>query len=172
MALNQETKDYLRSAIRSPAGAAEAIANLELLEVTAGTVTASKAVVVGATKNVDLLDITTLMMAGTTITPTAAKINSLLQGTAANYKLAAGTVSMGAQSVDVNTGLAGVTYAVAQLVEAPTVNHCFVRALQINATTAGYIRLLAAGLTSATTSNDPLDSPSGFLDVNWIAFGS
>lgn len=48
-----------------------------LASVAAGTVSASKAVVVGASKNVDTLDITTLKIGGTAVTSTATELNTV-----------------------------------------------------------------------------------------------
>jgi hypothetical protein len=85
---------------------------LEFLDgVEAGTVTASKAVVVGANKNVDVLAIADLKLgsgAGTSVVPTAEQINLLTQGVAAGYKIARGVATITADSQDIVTGLATV----------------------------------------------------------------
>lgn len=70
-----------------------------LAGVTAGTVTASKAVVVDANKRLDTLVIADSGLklgagAGTAVTPTAAQINLLVQGVAAGYKIARGTITL------------------------------------------------------------------------------
>jgi hypothetical protein len=83
--------------------------------VTAGTAAASKAVVLGANKNLDALAVADLKLgagAGTSITKTAAEINALVGGIAGGYKLARGVAAV-TGTATVVTGLTTVVAVIA-----------------------------------------------------------
>jgi hypothetical protein len=73
----------------------------KLYGVTAGTVTASKAVVVDASSKVDVWDPTSLKINGTTVTATAAEINKLAGVTAGTVTASKGVVVDASSKVDV-----------------------------------------------------------------------
>ncbi len=92
--------------------------------VTAGTAQASKAVVLGADSKINAMDITSLKLGGTTLTPTAAEINLLLQSTAAGKKVAVGTADVTSSSTITSAthGLATVTAVFASLSDPPSLD--------------------------------------------------
>ena len=121
---------------------------------TPGTVEASKVVVAGTNKNVDVLAIADLKLgagAGTSVTSTAAElnildgvtssaaeinildgvtktfseINALAVGVAGSYKIARGVTAIGAASEDIVTGLTTVVAAVVSLVGDPSMTHMY-----------------------------------------------
>ena len=145
--------------------------------VTAGTVSANKAVVVGANKNVDVLAIADLKLgagAGTSVSRTAAQINLLVQGAEAGYKIARGTATIGAASEDVATGLTTVVGAVVSLVGDPSMTHMFSTCTvgnQTNAPIAGSIRIKSWKPTAANDAT-PIAATSTFANVAWIAIGT
>lgn len=115
-----------------------------------------------------------LYQGGTLLTPTAAQMNLLLQGVAAGYKLARGTVTPTSGSHTVATGLATVVAAVACLKGAPTLTHMFVAADigdQAGAPAAGSILIKSY---KPTTSGDvtPIAATTPWSAVDWIAIGT
>lgn len=164
------------------AGAGTAItstaAELNLLDGSiAGTAVASKALALGADKNVDVLAVADLKLgagAGTSITPTAAQINLLTQGVAAGYKIARGTITPTTASDTVVTGLATVVAAVASLKGAPTLTHMFVAADigdQAGAPAAGSILIKSYKPTGAADVT-PIAATTPWGAVDWIAIGT
>lgn len=153
-------------------------AELNLLDGSvAGTAVASKALALGADKNVDVLAVADLKLgagAGTSITPTAAQINLLTQGVAAGYKIARGTLTPVSASDTVVTGLATVVAAVASLKGAPTLTHMFVAADigdQAGAPAAGSILIKSYKPTGAADVT-PLAATTPWSAVDWIAIGT
>lgn len=157
--------------------------------VIAGTVTANKAVVAGANKNVDVLAIADLKLgagAGTSVTSTAAElnildgvtrtpaqINLLTQGVASGYKIARGVATVGAASVDIVTGLTTVISAVVSLVGDPSLTHMYSTCTvgnQVDAPVAGSIRIKSWKPT-AVGDVTPIAATSTFASVSWIAIG-
>ena len=137
--------------------------------VVAGTVTASKAVVVGSNKNVDILAIADLKLgagAGTSITPTATQINLLIQGIAAGYKVARGETSV-TGSAAVATGLAVVVAVVASLAEDAALTGLF--ATGALSATAGEVTLKVWKPTTAADVT-PIAATVA-KKVDWIALG-
>jgi len=146
--------------------------------ITPGTVLASKAVVVGANKNIDTLAVADGGLklgagAGTAIARTAAQINLLVQGVAAGYKIAYGTATIDAASKDIATGLTTVIGAVVSLVGDPSVTHMYSSVTvgnQTNAPVAGSIRIKSWKPT-AVGDVTPVAATSTFGNVSWIAIG-
>ncbi|MHB8916538.1 MAG: hypothetical protein ACYC4H_00810 [Desulfocucumaceae bacterium] len=149
----------------------------KLAGVTAGTATASKAAVLGANKNLDVLAVADLKLgagAGTSIVPTAAQINLLAQGVAAGYKIARGTLTPATASDTVVTGLATVVAAVASLKGAPSLTHMFVAADigdQAVAPAAGSILIKTYKPTGAADVT-PIAATTPWSAVDWIAIGT
>jgi len=145
--------------------------------ITAGTVLANKAVVVGTNKNVDVLAIADLKLgagAGTSVSRTAAQINLLVQGAEAGYKIARGTATIGAASEDIATGLTTVVGAVVSLVGDPSMTHMFSTCTvgnQTNAPIAGSIRIKSWKPT-AVGDVTPIAASGVFANVAWIAIGT
>lgn len=145
--------------------------------VTAGTVTASKAVVVGANKNLDVLAIADLKLgagAGTSITPTAAKINLLAQGVAADYKIARGQHTTLSAADTVVTGLTTVVAVVATLDSDPVVTAQWVSASigdQAGSPVAGSI-YIKTWKPTAVDNATPVAASDFTKLVNWIAIGT
>ena len=156
---------------------------------TPGTVEASKVVVAGTNKNVDVLAIADLKLgagAGTSVTATAAElnildgvtktfgqINGLVEGVAGGYKLARGVTAIGAASEDIVTGLTTVVGAVVSLVGDPSMTHMYSSVTvgdQAGAPAAGSIRVKS---WKPTASGDvtPTAATSTFANVAWIAIG-
>lgn len=136
-----------------------------LEDVVAGTASASKAAVLGTNKNLDELHLAALYLgadAGTQITPTAAKINNLVQGAAADKKINAGThtVTAGEDSAGTVTIAAGITVAAA-VVQVLRAGKAATSDAAISWTTTNLT--VADGTTFALTANDV---------VSWIAFGT
>ncbi len=77
MALTEAAVRKLHSAIGNAGAAEEIRSNLELLEVTAGTATASKPVVLDASSQIDTLDVIAPKINGTSVTATAEELNVL-----------------------------------------------------------------------------------------------
>lgn len=108
------------------------------------------------------------------ITPTAALINLLVQGVAAGYKLARGTVTPTTASDTVVTGLATVVAAVASFKGAPTLTHMFNVAdigNQAGAPAAGSIYIKSYKPT-ATGDVTPTAATTPWGAVDWIAIGT
>jgi len=145
--------------------------------ITAGTVLANKAVVVGTNKNVYVLAIADLKLgagAGTSVSRTAAQINLLVQGAEAGYKIARGTATIGAASEDIATGLTTVVGAVVSLVGDPSMTHMFSTCTvgnQTNAPIAGSIRIKSWKPT-AVGDVTPIAASGVFANVAWIAIGT
>jgi len=99
-----------------PSGITASAAEINLIDGSvAGTAVASKALVLGANKNVDVLAVADLKLgagAGTSVDRTAAQINLLLQGLAAGYKIARGVEAV-TGTATVVTGLATVVAVLA-----------------------------------------------------------
>ena len=148
-----------------------------LAGVTAGTVAASKAVVVDSNKRADALTIGTLSLGagvGTAIVPTAAQINLLTQGVDAGYKIARGTVTPTSASHTVVTGLATVVAAVTSLKGAPTLTHLITAGDigdQAGAPAAGSILINSYKPTSAADGT-PIAATTPWGAVDWIAIGT
>lgn len=146
----------------------------ESLGVTAGTASASKAAVLGANKNLDVLAVADLKLgagAGTSITPTAAQINLLAQGVAGGYKVARGVTAV-TGTADVTTGLATVVAWAANLTEDPSADATIVSGVipTQSGGTAGHLTLKAWKPTAADNS-----APTAALvakNVAWIAIGT
>jgi hypothetical protein len=157
--------------------------------VTAGTVAASKVIIAGANKNVDVLAIADLKLgagAGTSVTSSAAElnildgvtknaaeINLLVQGVESGYKIARGTTAIGAASEDVVTGLTTVIGTVVSLVGDPSLTHMFSTGTVGNQTgqpAAGSIRIKSFKPT-ATGDVTPIAAADVFANVSWVAWG-
>jgi hypothetical protein len=136
-----------------------------LTGVTAGTATASKALVVGTTKNIDTLDVASLKLGGVTITPTPAEINKLVQGTAAGKKINGGTSNV-TTSATVASGLSAITSVVASLGVAPDANTSLVHA-EVSGTNVVLYTYTATG--ESTTTLIPSTTETA---IHWIAFGT
>lgn len=161
-----------------------------LLSATAGVATASKAAILGANKNLDVLAIADLKLgagAGTSVTSTAEElnildgvtktfsdINNLVAGVAGGYKVAYGTKAVGAASEDVVTGLTTVLGVTCSLVGDPSMTHMFSIATVGNQTgqpAAGSIRIKSFKPTAADNVA-PIAADTVFANVAWIAFGN
>lgn len=147
--------------------------------VTAGTAAASKAVVLGANKNLDTLSIADGGLklgsgAGTAVTKTAAQINLLIAALAAGKKLAFGTATIDAASKDIVTGLSTVEYAVVAMVGDPSLTHMDSSVTvgnQTDAPVAGSIRIKSWKPTSSSNVT-PIAASSPFGNVAWFAVGT
>jgi len=108
------------------------------------------------------------------VTPTAAQINLLVQGVAAGYKVARGTVTPVSASDTVVTGLSTVVAAVASLKGAPTLTCMFVAAdigNQAGAPAAGSIYIKTYKPTAAADVT-PIASTTPWSAVDWISIGT
>jgi len=108
------------------------------------------------------------------VTASAAEINLLVQGVAAGYKIARGTITPVSESDTVVTGLATVVAAVASLKGAPTLTCMFVAAdigNQAGAPAAGSIYIKTYKPT-ATTDVTPTSSTTPWSAIDWIAIGT
>jgi hypothetical protein len=147
--------------------------------VTAGTVTASKALVVGANKNLDTLAIADSGLklgagAGTAVTKTAAQINALVAGLAGGYVIARGQHTTVAASDTVVTGLATVVAVVAILDSDPTTDPLFVTASigdPAGAPAAGSV-YIKSWKPTANDNVTPVAATTFTKKVNWIAIGT
>lgn len=150
-------------------------AELNLLHgVTAGTVKPSAALVVDANKSVDVLSITTPLIAGVTVTAGAAAINDLVAGLASGYKIARGQHNTTTAVDDVNTGLATVVAAIADLEAAPALDPYTAKAHigdQAGSPAAGHINIATYALTSSINAT-PIAATTFSKNVNWIAVGT
>jgi hypothetical protein len=141
-----------------------------------GTVRANKAVVAGANKGVDTLDVATLKIGGTALVPSGAAINLAAQGVAAGYKVARGVHQQAAAADTVVTGLATVVSVVACFRDAPTLKQMFVHASignQAGAPAAGSILITVKKPTAVddvtpTAATDFTDN----ISYDWIAVGT
>jgi hypothetical protein len=101
----------------------------------------------------------------TAITPTAAQINLLLQGTAAGKKINGGTSNV-TTSATVASGLSAVTAVVASMGVAPSANTSMVHA-EVSGTNIVLYTYKATGETTTT----PAPSTTATA-IHWIAFGT
>ena len=109
------------------------------------------------------------------ISVTAAAVNGLVQGVAAGYKIARGTVTPTSESHTVATGLTTVVSAVASLKGAPTVTCTLVAAdigNQSGAPAAGSILVKTYKPTSAVNDFTPTASSTPWSAIDWIAIGT
>jgi len=166
-------------------------AELNLIDTSvAGTAVASKALVLGANKNVDVLAVADLKLgagAGTSVTSTAAElnildgvtmtsaqINLLTQGVGASYKVARGVSTIDAASKDVATGLTTVVAVVVSMVGDPSLTHMHSSGTvgdQAGAPAAGSVRIKSWKPTAAGDVT-PIAATSPFGNVAWIAIGT
>ena len=145
----------------------------------AGTAVASKALALGANKNIDTIVIADSGLklgagAGAAVTMTAAQINLLTQGIAGGYKTARGTITPTTASDTVVTGLTTVVAVVASLKGAPTLTCMFVAAdigNQAGAPAAGSI-LIKSYKPTAAADVTPLASTTPWSAIDWIAIGT
>jgi len=108
------------------------------------------------------------------VTASAAEINLLVQGVAAGYKIARGTITPVSESDTVVTGLATVVAAVASLKGAPTLTCMFVAAdigNQAGAPAAGSIYIKTYKPTGAADVT-PISSTTPWSAIDWIAIGT
>lgn len=147
--------------------------------VVAGTVTASKALVVGADKNVDTLVIADSGLklgsgAGTAVSKTAAQINALVGGVAGSYRLARGVHTTVDEDDTVVTGLTTVVAVVVSLESDPVAGAQFATGVvgnQAGAPAAGSIQIKTWKATAA--GDTALIAATTFSKlVNWIAIGT
>lgn len=145
-----------------------------------GTAAASKAAVLGATKNLDTLGlpVSGLMIgasgAEVAVDRTAAELNLLAQGVAAGYKLARGQHTTVAASDTVVTGLTTVAAVVACLDSDPGLDPLLVTASigdQAGAPVAGSIYIKSWQAT-AVGDCTPIAATTFGKKVNWIAVGT
>lgn len=154
-------------------------AELNLLDGSvAGTAVASKALAIGADKNVDTLAIADSGLklgsgAGTAVTKTAAQINALVGGVAGSYRLARGVHTTVSATDTVATGLTTVVSAVASFETDPADANFLVNAFvgdQAGTPAAGSIIIK----TWKHDGTDPTPvAASAFTKlVSWIAIGT
>lgn len=145
----------------------------------AGTTVASKALVVGANKETDVLALPVSGLkigagAGTAVDRTAAELNLLTQGVAAGYKIARGSVTPTSASHTVATSLATVVAVVVQFKGAPTLTHMFnVGDIgdQAGTPAAGSFLLKSYKPTGAADVT-PVASSTPWAAVDWVAIGT
>lgn len=146
---------------------------------TAGTTVASKALVVGANKEVDVLALPVSGLkigagAGTAVDRTAAEINLLAQGVAAGYKVARGTHTPTTASDTIVTGLATVVSVAVSFKGAPSLTHMFNYGDigdQAGTPAAGSF-LLKSSKPTGTGDVTPIDSTTPWSVCDWIAIGT
>lgn len=111
-----------------------------------------------------------LKIAGTALTSSAAAFNNLLQGTAANKKVASNQATTVTASDTIVTGLTTVTSCIAVMDDAPTTDpeiaSCSI-GNQTGAPAAGSILIT----TWKTFGGTPAGATTFSKKVNWIAFG-
>lgn len=98
----------------------------------------------------------------------------MVEGIAAGYKLARGTLTPDSEAVTVATGLATVVAVVASLKRAPVITHMWVAADigdQSGAPAAGSIYINTTKPT-AVDNVTPIDATTPWADVDWIAIGT
>jgi hypothetical protein len=142
--------------------------------VTAGVASASKAVVLGATKNLDTLVVADngLKLGGTAITKTATEINALVGGVAGGYKVARGVAAV----TGTETVVTGLTTVVA-VIATPQSDLDGDALAGISATIGDQAGSPAAGsiILKCWKSNGDGDATlvaaTAAKDVNWIAIG-
>lgn len=151
--------------------------DLVVAESTAGVT----ATALGAAKGALLIDTTngTLYQnTGTAAAPTWSQVPSsgtlLVNGVAAGYKIARGTVAVGAASKDVDTGLATVVAAVVSLQSDPTLTHMWSTISvgdQAGTPAAGHI-VIKSWKPTAANDVTPIAATTPWGAVNWIAVGT
>lgn len=144
----------------------------------AGTAVASKAAVLGADKNLDVLALPVSGLkvgagAGTAVARTAAELNALVQGVAAGYKVARGVEAVTGTA----TVVTGLTTVVAVIATAQSdmdgVALAAVSATignQAGAPAAGSVILKAWKVTAVDDAT--LIAASAAQNINWIAVGT
>ncbi|MBI3979653.1 MAG: hypothetical protein HY331_15845 [Chloroflexi bacterium] len=150
-----------------------------LAAVVAGTSSASKAAVLGANKNLDILALPVSGLkvgagAGTAVDRTAAELNALVQGIAAGYKLARGQATTVAASDTIASGLVTVVAVVATLDDDPVAGCQSVTASignQAGAPAAGSFYLKTWKAT-ATADTALIAATTFSKKVNWVAIGT
>lgn len=139
--------------------------------VSAGTVTASKAVVVNASKRIDTINVGTILLNDGTVTASNTAINNLVQGTTSGWKVNRGTIALdGSNPTPVATGLTTVEAFSAQLTgtAAPGLNTSL---LTYNTTvTGGTVNVYAWKVTGA--GDTTLIASTGTETFAWIAVGT
>ncbi len=153
----------------------------KLNAVVAGTTSASKALVVGANKETDVLALPVSGLkigagAGTAVDRTAAEINLLTQSVAAGYKVArsASPYTPVSASDTIVTGLATVVSVIVEFASAPTLNHMWNigdRGNQAGAPAAGSF-LLKSKKPTGSGDVTPTDTTASWVSVNWFAIGT
>lgn len=168
----------------------------------AGVAEASKLLLLGATKNVDTLDITAgglklgavavtssaaelNLLDGVTastaelnivdgVTKTASEINALVGAPAGGYKLARGVATVGAASETVVTGLATVVSVVVSLVGDPSATHMWSTATPGDqaGSPAAGSFTLKSWTYTAADNVAPIPANTVFANVAWIAIGT
>lgn len=133
-----------------------------LADVTPGTLAASKALVVDSNKKINELDITAAKLNGTAVTATAAAINNLVQGTAANKKINAGSYTVVADddTAGTKTIAVGLT-VVAAIVQVLRSGKAATSDIAVSWSTTNLV--VADGSTYTLTAGDV---------VNYIVFGT
>lgn len=157
--------DSLADEFAAISGLTASSAELNVLDgVTAGTVTASKGVVVGATKNLDTLDLTAILIG--TVDRTAA-LSTAPGAVAAGYKVARGVTAV-TGTADVTTGLATVVAVVASMATNPAMTAYWCTAAIGGV--AGHVDLKVWKPTAAADVT-PLAGTT-VADIHWIAIGT
>jgi hypothetical protein len=136
--------------------------------VTPGTLAASKAVIVNSSKKINEWDPTSLKINGTAITPTAAQINLLLQGTAAGKKIASGTADItSSATIAAGThGLATVTGVWASLSDPPSLT-----GNDVATTVSGTSIIIYVYKPTASGDCTPIEATDPRA-VQWFAIGT
>jgi len=151
-----------------------------LAGVTPGTAAASKAAVLGASKNLTELGLPVSGLkigaagAEVAVARTAAEINGLVQGVAAGYKITRGQHETVAAVDTVVTGLATVVAAVAVLDDDPGLDPDLITCAigdQAGAPAAGSIYIKSWKRTAAGDCT-PIAATTFGKKVNWIAIGT
>lgn len=144
----------------------------------AGTAVASKVLALGANKNVDVLAVADLKLgagAGTSIVPTAAQINLLLQAIAAGKKVAHGVHTMLSAADTVVTGLTTVEAVFAVMESDPILTFDRVTASignQAGAPAAGSVYVKGWMPTDNTLTTPAAATGFAGIKVNWLAVGT
>jgi hypothetical protein len=147
-------------------------------QVTPGTAKANAAAVLGANKNLDVLALPVNGLkigagAGTAVDRSAAQLNALVQGVAAEYKVARGQHTTVDENDTVVTGLATVVSVVAQLDDDPVDGCMHVTSSigdQAGAPAAGSVLIKTWKSTDGDATLVPATTFS--KKVNWIAIGT
>ena len=145
----------------------------------AGTSVASKALVLGANKETDVLALPVSGLkigagAGTAVDRTAAELNLLTQGVAAGYKIARGVVTPTSASHTLVTGLATVVAVIVSHQDTVSLTHMWSSATigdQAGTPAAGSV-IIASKKPTGTGDVTPIDSTTPWGALNWIAIGT